>query len=143
MKGERKVKQEFESSVSVVKVGEDCRFREKNKLEVAKLMNITGLELESSKIKMVKLKKKKEELTYETGQGKVVLNSMQATIFKVVNKLKEMLATESTTNIYDLNKQKIIREFYKSTMEKTQADHEVLILKANSFQDRVFNGVKK
>jgi hypothetical protein len=28
-------------------------------------------------------------------------------------------------------------------MEKTQADHEVLILKANSFQDRVFNGVKK
>jgi hypothetical protein len=67
MKGERKVKQEFESSVSVVKVGEDCRFREKNKLEVAKLMNITGLELESSKIKMVKLKKKKEELTYETG----------------------------------------------------------------------------
>jgi hypothetical protein len=44
MKGERKVKQEFESSVSVVKVGEDCRFREKNKLEVAKLMNITRLE---------------------------------------------------------------------------------------------------
>jgi hypothetical protein len=54
-----------------------------------------------------------------------------------------MLVTESTTNIYDLNKEKIICEFYKSTMEKTQVDHEVLILKANSFQDRVFNGVKK
>jgi hypothetical protein len=59
MKGERKVKQEFESSVSVEKVGEDCPFREKNKLEVAKLMNIVGLELESSRIETVKLKKKK------------------------------------------------------------------------------------
>jgi hypothetical protein len=28
-------------------------------------------------------------------------------------------------------------------MEKTQTNHEVLILKANNLQDRIFNGVKK
>jgi len=68
---------------------------------------------------------------------------MQATIFKAKNKLKELFATESTTNPDDLNKQKMTCEFYKSTMEKTQVDHEVLILKANSLQDRINNGVKK
>jgi hypothetical protein len=68
---------------------------------------------------------------------------MQATIFKAKNKLKELFATESTTNPDDLNKQKMTCEFYKSTMEKTQANHEVLILKANSLQDRINNGVKK
>ncbi len=68
MKGKKKVKQKFESSVSVEKVGKDCPFCEKNKLEVAKLMNIVGLELESSRIEMVKLKKKKkEELTSKIG----------------------------------------------------------------------------
>jgi hypothetical protein len=44
---------------------------------------------------------------------------MQTTIFKAKNKLKELLANESTTNPNDLNKQKMNCEFYKSTMEKT------------------------
>ncbi len=111
MKGERKVKQKFESSVNLEKVGEGFPFCEKNKLEVAKLMNIVGLELESSRVEMVKLKKKKEELTSKIGQGKIVLDSMHAIVLKDVNKLKEMLAIESTTNLYDLNKQKITCEF--------------------------------
>jgi hypothetical protein len=68
---------------------------------------------------------------------------MQAIVFKVVNKLKEMLVIESTTNLDDLNKQKITCEFYKSTMEKTQTNHEVFILKANNLQDRIFNGIKE
>lgn len=38
MKGERKVKREFESSVNVEKIGEDCPLHEKNKLEVAILL---------------------------------------------------------------------------------------------------------
>jgi hypothetical protein len=36
---------------------------------------------------------------------------MHAIVLKDVNKLKEMLAIESTTNLYDLNKQKITCEF--------------------------------
>jgi hypothetical protein len=48
-----------------------CPFHEKYKLEMAKLMNIVGLELKSSKVEMVKLKKEKEELTSEIGQGKL------------------------------------------------------------------------
>jgi hypothetical protein len=106
-------------------------------------MNIVGLELESSRVEMVKLTKGKEELTSKIGQGNVVLDSMQAIVFKAENKLKELLATKSTTNPDDLNKQKMTCEFYKFTMEKTQANHEVLILKANSLQDRKTDGVKK
>jgi hypothetical protein len=68
---------------------------------------------------------------------------MQATIFKAKIKLKELFETESTTNHDDFNKQKMTCEFYKSTMEKTQVDHEVFILKANSLQDRIIDGVKK
>jgi hypothetical protein len=37
----------------------------------------------------------------------------------------------------------MICEFYKSTMEKTRAGHEVLILKANNIQDKIIDGVKK
>jgi hypothetical protein len=103
MKGKWKVKREFESSVGVGKVGEVSPFGEKNKLEVAKLMNIVGLELKSSKVEMVKLKKKKEELTFKIGQGKVVLDSMHAIIFKAMNELKELLVIESTIHLDDLN----------------------------------------
>jgi hypothetical protein len=67
---------------------------------------------------------------------------MQATIFKAKTKLKELLETESTTNPNDFNKQKMTCEFYKSTMEKAQVDHEVFILKANCLQDRIIDGVK-
>lgn len=45
-------------------------FHEKNKLEMANLMNIVGLELKSSKVEMVKLKKKKE-FTSKIGQRKL------------------------------------------------------------------------
>ncbi len=55
---------------------------------------------------------------------------MQATIFKVENKLKDLLAIKSIINPNDLNKQKMTCEFYESTIKKTQANHEVLILKA-------------
>ncbi len=76
MEGKWKVKREFEYGVGVGKVGEVSPFGETKKLEVAKLMNIVGLELKSSRVEMVKLKKEKEELTFKIGQGKVVLDSM-------------------------------------------------------------------
>jgi hypothetical protein len=68
---------------------------------------------------------------------------MQTNIFKVENKLKELLAIELASNLDDLNKQKMICEFYKSTIEKTQFDHELFILKANSLHDKIIDGIKK
>jgi len=68
---------------------------------------------------------------------------MQATILKIENKIKELLAIESNIHPDDLNKQNMICEFYKSTMENTQVGHEVFILKANNIQDRIIDGVKK
>lgn len=76
MKGKWKVKQKFEYGVGVGKVGEVSPFGEKKKLEVVELMNTVGLELKSSRVEMVKLKKEKEELTFKIGQGKIVLDSM-------------------------------------------------------------------
>jgi chromosome segregation ATPase len=87
-------------------------------------MNIVGLELESSRAQLVKLKKEKEELTSELGQGKVVLDSMQATIYKAESRLQGLLVAKSTINLTILNKQNMICEFYKSIMEKTKFDHE-------------------
>lgn len=57
MKGERKMKRKFESGVGVGKVGEINPSFENNKLELGELMNIVGLELESSWAQLVKLKK--------------------------------------------------------------------------------------
>jgi hypothetical protein len=102
MKGERKVKQEFEYGVNGGKVGKAIFCLEKNKLEVGELMNIVGLELESSRVDMVKLKKK--ELRSQVGQGKVVLDSMQPIAAKVENRLQEFLTTMSTIDPNDLNK---------------------------------------
>lgn len=76
MKGERKMKWKFESGVGVGKVGEINPSFENSKLELGELMNIVGLELESSRTQLVKLKKEKEELTFELGQGKVVLHKL-------------------------------------------------------------------
>jgi hypothetical protein len=76
MKGERKMKWKFESGVGVGKVGEINPSFENSKLELGELMNIVGLELESSRTQLVKLKKEKEELTFELGQGKIVLHKL-------------------------------------------------------------------
>jgi len=75
-------------------------------------------------------------LTFELGQGKVVLDFMQANVFKVESRLQGLLVAKSTSNFIDLNKQNMICEFYKSTMEKTKFDHEELLLKFNNIQDR-------
>ncbi len=42
-----------------------------------------------------------------------------------------------------MNKQKVVCEFYKATMEKIKFDHEELLLKSNNLQDKIVNGVKK
>jgi len=70
-------------------------------------MNIVGLELESFKAQLVKLKKKRS-LTYELGQGKVVLDFMQVTVFKAKSWLQQLFATKLTINPINLNKQKMI-----------------------------------
>jgi hypothetical protein len=49
MKGKRKMKREFESGVGVGKVSVVSPSLEKSKLELGELMNIVGLELESSR----------------------------------------------------------------------------------------------
>ncbi len=51
------MKRKFESGVGVGKVGEINPSFENNKLELGELMNIVGLELESSWAQLVKLKK--------------------------------------------------------------------------------------
>jgi len=65
-------------------------------------MNTVGLELESSKIELVKLRKKQKELTSKLGQRKVVLVFMQSTISKVESRLRELLAIESTISFINL-----------------------------------------
>ncbi len=106
-------------------------------------MNIVGLELESFRAQLVKLKKEKEELTSELGQGKVVLDCMQAIVYKTENKLQGLLVTKSIINPTDLNKQKMTCEIYKSTTERTKFDYEELLLNFNNLQDKIVNGVKK
>jgi len=52
----------------------------------------------------VKLEKKKE-LTYELGQGNVVLDFVQAIVFKAKSRLQELFVAESTIDPTNLNKQ--------------------------------------
>lgn len=82
MKGEKKVKRKFDLGSSGWNVGKVSHSIDKNKIEVVDLMNIVGLELESksSKVGMVKLNKKKEELASKVNNMQVVLASMQSTI---------------------------------------------------------------
>jgi hypothetical protein len=54
-----------------------------------------------------------------------------------------LLVAKSTTDPTNMNKQKVICEFYKATMEKIKFDHEELLLKSNNLQDKIVNGVKK
>ncbi len=110
---------------------------------MGELVNIVGLELESFRAQLVKLKKEKEELTSELGQGKVVLDCMQAIVYKTENKLQGLLVTKSIINPTDLNKQKMTCEIYKSTTERTKFDYEELLLNFNNLQDKIVNGVKK
>jgi len=45
----------------------------------------------------------------------IPLNSMQVTMAKTNNRLQELLAPISTTNLDDINKQRMSCEFYKSS----------------------------
>ncbi len=109
---------------------------EKSKLKLGELMNIVGLELESSRVQLVKLKKEKKELTSELGWGKVVLDSMQTTIYKAESRLQGLLVAKSTINPTNLNKQNMICEFYKSIMEKTKFDHEEYYWNLTTFRTK-------
>jgi hypothetical protein len=57
-------------------VGEISPWLEKRKTKVVELMSIVGMELESKRVEMVKLKSQKEELMAKLGQVKLVLDFM-------------------------------------------------------------------
>jgi len=89
---------------------------EKRKTKVVELMNIVGMELESKKVEMVKLKSQKEELMAKLGQMKPVLDFMQSIVVAAKRKLEKVLTAEDHVDPNQENLQRMTCEFYRSIM---------------------------
>ncbi len=76
MKEEKKGKQEVLERPPVVIMGEISPWLEKRKIEKIELMSIVGMELESKRVEMVKLKSQKEEFMAKLNQVKLFLDFM-------------------------------------------------------------------
>ncbi len=76
VKEKKKGKWEVLETPLIVIVGEISPWLEKRKTKVVELMSIVGMELESKRVEMVKLKSQKEELMAKLGQVKLVLDFM-------------------------------------------------------------------
>jgi hypothetical protein len=79
-------------------------------------MSIVGMELESKRVEMVKLKSQKEELMVKLGQMKPVLDFMQSIVVAAKRKLEKVLTTKDHVDHDQEKLQRMTCGFYRSIM---------------------------